>query len=57
MSVRSMGEMGKNVCQNFLLTFHKIFTEEAVTTEAGSLFQYNHSSPIRPTLPIGSGAL
>ncbi len=37
MSVQSMGEMRKYLCPNHFL---KIFREEAVTMEAGSLFQY-----------------
>ncbi len=36
-SVQLMGEMGKDFCPNFLQPF---LEEGAVTTEAGSLFQY-----------------
>ncbi len=42
MSVRPRGEMGKYFGPNILLSnlFLKTLTEGAVTTEAGSLFQY-----------------
>ncbi len=40
MSVQSMGEMGKISVQTFSNLFLKNLTEGAVTTEAGSLFQY-----------------
>ncbi len=40
MSAQPMGEMGKDFCPNFINIFLKTLTERAVTTEAGSLFQY-----------------
>ncbi len=40
MSVQSMGEMGKDFLQTSSNRFLKTLTEGAVTTEAGSLFQY-----------------
>ncbi len=39
-SVQSMGETGKDFCPNFLQSFLETLSEGAVTTEAGSLFQY-----------------
>ncbi len=39
-SVQSMGRWGKTSVQTFSNPFLKKLTEEAVTTEAGSLFQY-----------------
>ncbi len=38
--VQSMGEMGAEFCRTFSNRFLKTWTEGAVTTRAGSLFQY-----------------
>ncbi len=50
------GRWGKTSVLNLSNRFLKTLTEGAVTTEAGSLFQYFTTPPKMPTLSFGGGS-
>ncbi len=52
MRVQSMGEIGKDFYPISSSLFLKTLTEGAVTTEAGSLFQYITTPPPENTDPL-----